>query len=110
MKDDRVFLQHILDAIYRIQHYTSAGREPFFRNRMVQDAVIRNLEIIGEAVKSLSSDLRQRHPEVPWTQIAGMRDVLIHGYFAVQPERVWNTINSRVPELKTVVESILAEA
>lgn len=107
MKDDRIFLQHILEAIVRIQEYTKAGPETFYQDRMVQDAVIRNLEIIGEAVKNLSSRLRQEHPEVPWNQIAGMRDVLIHGYFAVQKERVWNTVNLRLPDLKKVVEGLL---
>lgn len=78
MKDDRVYLRHIRDAITRIESYVGGGREAFLADNMIQDAVIRNLEVIGEAVKNLSSDLRAQHPDIPWTRIAGMRDVLIH--------------------------------
>ena len=69
--------------------YVSGGREAFLADTMIQDAVIRNLEVIGEAVKNLSSELRVQHPDVPWTRIAGMRDVLIHEYFGVRVETVW---------------------
>ena len=71
MKDDQVYLAHVRDAIQRIEAFTSAGRERFFADPMVQDAVIRNLEIIGEAIKGLSDDLRLANPDVPWKQIAG---------------------------------------
>ncbi len=73
MKDDRVYLRHIRDAIARIDSYTSRGHEVFLAETMIQDAVIRNLEVIGEAVKNLSDSLRMRHPEVPWTRIANAR-------------------------------------
>jgi len=66
MKDASVYLKHIQDAIARIESYTGQGRKAFFDNTMVQDAVIRNLEVIGEAVKQLPADLRQRHPRIPW--------------------------------------------
>ncbi|MCK6556133.1 DUF86 domain-containing protein [Candidatus Binatia bacterium] len=69
---------------------------------MVQDAVIRNLDIVGEAVKNLSADLRAGHPEVLWPRIAGIRDVLIHGHFGVRLETVWNVVALRLPELKGV--------
>ncbi len=110
MKDDRVYLNHILDSIKRIESYTSKGKEAFFRESIVQDAVMRNLEIIGEAVKNLSPDFRARHSEIPWARIAGMRDVLIHGYFGVRLETVWNAVENRLPELKHHVETLLAEA
>jgi uncharacterized protein with HEPN domain len=71
MKDDRVFLAHVRDAISKIESYTQGGRETFFADAKTQDAVIRNLEIIGEAVKNLSADLRAQHPEMPWARIAG---------------------------------------
>ncbi len=110
MKDDRVYLNHIRDAVIRIESYTSKGKEVFFRESMVQDAVIRNLEVIGEAVKNLSADLRARHPEIPWARIAGMRDVLIHEYFGIRLQTVWNAVETRLPELKQHVESLLGEA
>lgn len=110
MKDDPVYLQHIRDSIGRIESYIERGKEAFFRESIVQDAVIRNLEVIGEAVKNLSAEMRSRHPEIPWAQIAGMRDVLIHGYFGVRLETVWNAVERRLPELKAHVERLLGEA
>jgi uncharacterized protein with HEPN domain len=107
MKDDHVFLAHIRDAIARIESYTQGGRDTFFADTKTQDAVIRNLEVIGEAVKNLSADLRAKHPEVPWTRVAGMRDVLIHGYFGVRLETVWNAVENRLPELKRYVAALV---
>ena len=109
MREDKVFLNHIRDAIERIESYTAKGKEAFYRESMIQDAVIRNLEIIGEAVKNLSLNFRTQHPKVAWTQIAGMRDVLIHGYFGVNIEMVWNAVANRLPELRKCIESILAD-
>lgn len=110
MKDDRVYLQHIRDAIGRIESYIGEGKEAFFREGIVQDAVIRNLEVIGETVKNLSAEMRSQHPEIPWTRIAGMRDVLIHVYFGVRLETVWNAVEHRLPELKAHIERLLVEA
>jgi uncharacterized protein with HEPN domain len=78
VKNDRVYLAHIRDAIVRIESDTTDGRGAFLSNTLIQDAVIRNLEVIGEAVKGLSDELRVKNPEIPWKQIAGLRDVLIH--------------------------------
>lgn len=88
MKADSVYLQHIADSITRIRAYTDKGREAFFAEPMIQDAVLRNLEVIGEAVKRISDATRQQAPAIPWKQIAGMRDILIHNYFGVQLDRV----------------------
>jgi uncharacterized protein with HEPN domain len=77
LSDDAPFLHHVLDAIREIEDFTSAGRSDFESRRIVQAAVTRNLEVIGEAVKRLSVPLREANPDVPWSQIAGMRDVLI---------------------------------
>lgn len=108
MKDDRVYLLHIRDAIARIESYTAAGRDGFLTQAMIQDAVIRNLEIIGEAVKNISPGTREKCPEIPWRQIAGMRDVLIHEYFGVRVETIWNVVENRLPELKRAVAQLLA--
>jgi uncharacterized protein with HEPN domain len=109
MKDTRVYLLHIRDAIVQIESYTEGGREEFFNNKMIQDAVIRNLEIIGEATKKLTPDLRDRHPEVPWSRIAGMRDVLIHDYFEVDLQIVWDVVQNRLPEFKRHIEALITE-
>jgi uncharacterized protein with HEPN domain len=109
MKDDRVTLAHVRDAIARIESYTQGGREALFADTKTQDAVIRNLEVIGEAVKNLSAGLRAKYREVPCTRIAGMRDVLIHDYFGVRLETVWNAVEHRLPELKRYVEALMAQ-
>lgn len=88
MKDAAIYLRHIQDAITRIEKYTAQGRESFFEDTMVQDAVIRNLEVIGEAVRSLPPELKRRHPEIPWRSITALRNVLIHEYFGVDLEMV----------------------
>ena len=109
MRDDRAYLHHLLDAIGRIKAYTAGGKDRFLVEPIVQDAVIRNLEIIGEAVKNLSPEPRARRPDVPWTQIAGMRDVLIHQYFGVNLETVWNVLVRRLPELRAAALGLLEE-
>nr|WP_288069538.1 DUF86 domain-containing protein [Methanolobus sp.] len=108
VKDDSVFLNHILDAINQIEEYTEyLTFEEFLEKRLVQDAVIRQLEIIGEATKNLSLNTTESYPQIPWKEIAGMRDKLIHVYFGVDLEEVWNTAKRDIPELKTVITVIL---
>ncbi len=109
MKDDRVYLAHIRDAIQRIDAFTAGGRDAFMADSMVQDAVIRNLEVIGEAVKGLSEELRVANTEIPWKQIAGMRDVLIHHYFGVKLETVWQVVVEHLPRLNERVRQLLGE-
>lgn len=99
---------HIQDAIERIETYVVAGYEAFSTNLMMQDAVIRNFEVIGEAVKGLSQDLKDRHSGIPWKQIAGMRDFLIHVYFGVKLETIWQTIQRDLPPLKEGVKRELS--
>jgi uncharacterized protein with HEPN domain len=107
VKEDRVYLAHIRDAIERIDRFTADGRDRFLANPMIQDAVIRNLEVIGEAVKGLSEDLRLANPDIPWKQISGMRDVLIHHYFGVKLDSVWQVVVEHLPPLRTRVDQFL---
>lgn len=109
MKDDRVYLLHIRDAVEQIREYTAGGKDVFFGDRKTQDAVVRNLEIIGEAVKQLSPAFRSRHADVPWKRVAGMRDRLIHDYFGVDWHLVWEVVEKDLHALIGKVRSVLSE-
>jgi uncharacterized protein with HEPN domain len=108
MKDESLYLRHILVAIDRIEAYSCGGRKEFFRNTMIQDAVIRNLEIIGEATRHLTLEITGRYPGVPWRKITALRNVLIHEYFGVDLEIVWRVVQKRLPQLKLSIETILS--
>jgi len=107
---DELYLRHLLDAIERIERYVEVGRDEFMKTTHWQDAVIRQLEIIGEAVKRLTPETVSRRPEIPWRAIAGMRDVLIHDYMGVDLEAVWRVTQSDLPPLRRAVEAFLAES
>lgn len=108
-RDDGVYLRHALDAIGKIESYIrNVDRNTFHRDSLVQDGVVRQLEIIGEAVKRLSPEIRERHAHIPWKRIAGMRDKLIHDYFGVDLEAVWKTAKEDLPVLKREIAGILA--
>lgn len=107
-KDDTVFLKHILDAIDLIETYLEDKSFVDFENyQMLQDAVIREIEIIGEATKNLSANLKNKYPEIPWRQMAGMRDKLIHSYFGVDLDAVWDTAVKDIPLLEGKLAEIL---
>ncbi len=106
--DETVYLRHILDAIDRVETYLQGIEEhAFAKNFLVQDGVIRQIEIMGEATKHLSKTFRLRYDHVPWDDIAGMRDKLIHGYFGVDIDEVWLAATEDIPKLKTEIEKIL---
>jgi uncharacterized protein with HEPN domain len=109
VKDDRAYLLHIRDAVARILEYTRDGRTEFLADHKTQDAVLRNLEIVGEATKNLSSPLRAKHADIPWKQIAGMRDKLIHEYFGVNLDLVWSTVEKVIPGFQVTIEEMLRE-
>jgi len=92
MKDDNVYLRHILECIQNIESYIPNGKNDFFSSKLIQDTIIRNLEIVDEATKRISQELRDQHPQLPWREMAGLRDVLIHNYFGVDNTIVWNVI------------------
>ena len=107
MKDERLYLSNIKECIERIEEYTKGGKEEFMQNKMIQDAVIRNFEIIGEATKRLSPELRSQYSDVPWQQMAGLRDVLIHDYLKVNVNLVWQIIEQNLSDLKIQIIAIL---
>ena len=104
-------LKDVLEAVGRIQRYVGAATlAEFLTKTETQDAVVRNLEVIGEAVKNLSSDFRQEHEDIDWTRIAGLRDRLIHQYFSVDWDILWNIIQGRLPLLKLQIAKLLDDA
>ncbi len=108
-KDAFVFLQHILGAIERIENnLDDLNKENFSDNVDLQDATVRRLEIIGEAAKNIPFEFRKDYPTIPWKEIVGMRDRLIHHYFGVNLERIWSTVKDDLPPLKKQIKEILA--
>ena len=107
-KNNYIYIEHIKNCIGKIISYTHEMTEnQFIKNEIVQDAVIRNFEIIGEATKKISKDFREKHTNIQWKEIAGMRDVLIHDYISVDMWIVWETVQKYIPKLKINIENIL---
>jgi uncharacterized protein with HEPN domain len=109
-RDSRVYLEDILEATRKITTYTgSLSKAAFLEDEKTIDAVVRNLEVIGEAVKKLPEDLRARHPALEWKKMVGLRDILIHEYFGLDAEIVWDIVQNKVPALDRVVRTMLNE-
>ena len=106
-RDPRLYLDDILEAITAIAEYTQGvSQEEFLRNRVLQDAVVRRIEIIGEAVNQLPQEAKEKALDIPWTDMVGMRHRLIHGYFGVSLARVWEVVERDLPALKPKLEDI----
>jgi uncharacterized protein with HEPN domain len=107
IKDDLAYIEHILDCIRKINEYSNGmSLKEFKTNEMAQDAIIRNIEIIGEASKKISQDTKQTYYNIPWKEIAGMRDKLIHDYLGVDVSVVWKTIEEDIPALERFIKEI----
>ena len=107
-RGDLECVSDIKEAIVRIESYTKRiNYQEFLKDTKTQDAVVRNLEIIGEAVKHISADFKKKHKAVEWKSIAGMRDRLIHHYFGINLEIVWDIITRKIPQLRTSIEKFL---
>lgn len=107
MKDDCVYLRHILECLDAIQSYTAGGRETFFTDRKTQKATLRELQELAESTQNLSPALKDRHPEIPWRDIAGFRNVLVHDYLGLNLSRIWQIIERDLTALKKEIEAVL---
>jgi len=107
-RDSRVYLEDILEATRKITSYTAnLSKAAFLEDEKTFDAVVRNLEVIGEAVKKLPEDLRAQHPSLEWKKMAGLRDILIHEYFGLDADIVWDIVKNKVPTLNQAVRAML---
>jgi uncharacterized protein with HEPN domain len=108
MRDDRERLLDIQEAIAHIEKYAVQGKDAFGRDELIQNWMVRHLQIIGEAARRLSDVFRNQHPDWAWNQIVGMRNILVHHYFDVDVAIVWTVVEKDIPELKRQVEAALA--
>ena len=108
MKDDRLYLGHTLEAVERILLYGQDGEERFRTGVRTQDAIVRNLQVLGGAAKKVSAETRDAHPEIPWKDIAGTRDRVVHDYFGVSLAIVWDVVVNHIPPLQEKVRQALS--
>ncbi len=109
-KDPFVFVNHVLESIQKIEEYTEGlSKDAFAQSSKTQDAVIRNLEIIGEATKNISQAFRKKYPQIPWQRMTGLRDILIHLYFGIDLNIVWEVVERDLPELKEKLMKLKAD-
>ena len=109
MRDDRERLLDIQEAIQRIEKYAAQGRDVFEQDELVQIWTVHHLQIIGEASRALSTSLRTQYPQIPWSKIIGMRNILVHDYFGIDTDIVWAAVEGDLPGLKDDIETILEE-
>ena len=107
MKDDQLYLLHIRECLDRVARYASRGRETFFADTMIQDAILRNLQILAESTTRLSGPLKGDHPEIDWRSIASFRNVMVHDYLGVDPHQIWDIVERDLPPLPRSIEAIL---
>lgn len=107
MRDDTVYLRHVLESIRRIEENVSQGRDLFLKSHTLQDAVLRNLQTMAESTQRISDDLKTTYPEIEWERIAAFRNVLVHDYLGIDVERVWDITQRDVPELKRAILGML---
>jgi uncharacterized protein with HEPN domain len=109
MKDDRLYLVHILDCIDHILQFSSDGKNSFLADRKTQDAVLRNLHTLSESIQKISTDTKLKYPQVPWREIIAFRNVVVHDYLGIELERVWDIVERDLPPLKMQISVICDE-
>ncbi len=109
MRNDRERLLDIMEAIERIEKYAARGRDAFGQDELIQNWVVHHLQIIGEACRGLSADFTRERCEIPWSKIVGMRNILVHRYFGIDPQAVWSVVEAELPTLRSSIENLLGE-
>ena len=109
MKEDAVYLRHILECIRRIEEDTRGDYDSFMASHTHQDAVLRNLQTLAESTQRLAEDVKAKHPAVPWRSIAAFRNILVHNYLGVDLYRIWNIVQDDIPQLKATIDRILRD-
>lgn len=110
MRSQRAYVEHVIECISRIAEDSGHGRDAVFVSRTLQDAIARNLQVLCESTQRIDGAHKQRHPEINWTAIAGMRNVLVHDYFEVDFNTVWDVVTRDLPPLEKAMRAILAES
>ncbi len=106
MKDPGLYIAHARESIQRLETYSSEGRETFLQDPKTQDAILRNLQVLAEALRNLSSTHASSHPEISWKNIAAFRNLIVHEYWGVDPELVWEIVKRDVPILKEQLKGL----
>ena len=109
MRSERERLLDILEAIERIEKYAQEGKRAFEADELIQTWMVHHITVIGEACRSLSGDFQARHADVPWADIVGMRNILVHHYFGIDTDAVWGVVEHDIPELKADIQTILKD-
>ncbi len=109
MKNDQIYLDHILECIGWIESFTAEGREAFFKDRKTQSAVLRELQILAESTQRLSDEFKGRFPNIPWQNVAGFRNVIVHDYLGIKLQRVWEIIEVDIRLLKATLNQAIGE-
>lgn len=108
MKEDAIYPRHVVDCVASIRRFTGGRRDAFFADRMTQKATLRELQEIAESTQRLSKAIESTEPDVPWQDIAGFRNVLVHGYLGLNLERIWSVIEHDLPPLDDAIQRMLS--
>lgn len=99
-KDDSVYVEHILESIKRIAEYVEDGESQFYESTLIQDAVVRNLQVLAESSQRLSDEFKSRHTNIPWRELSGFRNILVHDYLGIDLDSVWSVVEQDLPQLR----------